>query len=152
MPLAPQIKAYFHPLGPRTHPRLSVKDFVAAYNELTLSILSLVPLADVFSTDAPPQRSAGFMTSRARDAGTKVDQLEERHHHFTLGHRFHGVDKRKADRVGGKLYIFEDKFESGVQPTTASWKAVFERAYAAIEQLKGGSGDKELLRHVHLRF
>ena len=154
MPLAPAIEAYFHPLGPRIYPRLLVDEFVAAYHELTVSILSLVPLADVFSTDAPPQRSAGFMTKRALNSGKKMDQMEERHHHFTMGHKFHGVDKSRTgdDRVGGRLYLFEDMFEGGVQPTTASWKTVFERAYAAIDRLKGSAGDQGLLRHVRLKF
>ena len=89
-----------HALGPCIHPRLTVDDFVAAYNKLTLNMLSLLPLADVFSTDTPPQQSAGFMTNKARNAGRKMGEghLGEKHHHFTIGHLFHGVDKGKEDK------------------------------------------------------
>lgn len=154
MPLAPEYESYFHPLGPRIHPRLIVADFVAAYNKLTLDMLSLLPHADVFTTDAPPQRSAGFMTNRARNAGKKMGEgpVGKKHHHFTIGHRFHGVDKGKEDRVGGKLYLFENKFENGVQPTKSSWREVFSRVYAAIAQLRDGSGDVGQLQHVHLKY
>ena len=145
-PLPSTIEAYFHPDGPKIFPRLSAAEVVAKYQELVLLTSSLFPSASVFSTDPAPRRSSGFAIARAKFVTRDMKQQNDRHHHISLIHKFHGRRAGgQADKPGGNLPLYDRHFIDGVFPKIETWSVLFDRAYAAIASIKNAASAAQLL-------
>ena len=157
----PTVEKWRLPDGPNTMPKMLAVELASSYADLLRhSLERFPPSANVFSSNAAPQRSQGWSIVRAAHGGEMMGKNppeDVRHHHATFGKpfviRLSGEGEKEK---GGKYPLREQFFESGVTATTNTLSLLLFRAYATITAVREPSAVnqpmREALKYVRIWF